>query len=118
MTRATELTMEAFRHGATPPAPATLARYGLTTEEWLELFAAQGWQCPICEKPASEIKTNTDHEHVRGWDKLKPAEKKKYTRGILCSYCNYRRVHSTISAEIAQRIATYIKTYEERRDAA
>jgi hypothetical protein len=118
MTRLAELTMEAFRHGATPPAPATLARYGLTSLEWLELFAAQGWKCPICLKPAAEIKTNTDHEHAAGWDKMKPEEKKRYTRGILCSYCNYRRVHSKISATIAQRIATYISEYEKRRDAA
>jgi Recombination endonuclease VII len=115
MTRESRLTMEAFRHGATPPAPATLARYGLTSLEWLELFAAQGWKCPICLKPAAEIKTNTDHEHVRGFDKMKPAEKKQYTRGILCAFCNYRRVHSSISAEIAQRIADYIAAYEARR---
>lgn len=117
MTRATELTMEAFRRGITPPAPATLARYGLTSEEWLELLAAQGWMCPICDKTGKDVKWNTDHEHARGWEKMKPAEKKRYTRGVLCAYCNYRRVHSSISANIAQRIATYIAKYEARRDA-
>jgi hypothetical protein len=117
MTPATELTMEAFRRGITQPAPSTLARYGLTSGEWLALLAAQDWKCPICDKTGADVKWNTDHEHARGWDKMKPAEKKRFTRGILCAYCNYRRVHSSISADIAQRIATYIATYEKRRDA-
>jgi len=117
VTRATQLTMEAFRRGITPPAPATLKRYGLTSEEWLELLAGQDWMCPICDKTGADVKWNTDHEHVRGWEKMKPAEKKAFTRGILCAYCNYRRVHSSISANIAQRIADYIRRYESRRDA-
>jgi hypothetical protein len=118
VTRSTELTLEAFRHGVTPPAPATLARYGLTSEEWLELLAAQDWQCPICERPAGELKLNTDHEHVRGFDKLKPSEKKQYTRGVLCAHCNFRKVHSTNDGVTSQRIADYVKAYERRRDAA
>lgn len=109
------LTMEAFRRGVTPPAPATLARYGMTAEEWLTLLADQGWICPICVRPAGELKLVTDHEHAAGWAKMKDKDKKTYTRGILCSFCNHRRVHSTISAEIAQRIADYIARYEKRR---
>lgn len=117
MTRATELTMEAFRRGITTPAPSTLARYGMTAEEWLELLAGQGWCCPICDKTGKGVKWNTDHEHVRGWDKMPAKERRLYTRGILCAYCNYRRVHSSISADIAQRIADYIRRYEARRAA-
>lgn len=109
------LVMEAFRRGVSLPAPATLKRYGLTTDEWLGLLAAQGWKCPICLKDAADIKLNTDHEHARGWEKMKPEQKKEYARGILCAYCNYRRVHSTISGEIAQRIADYIGAYEKRK---
>ena len=118
MTRATELTMEAFRRGITTPAPSTLARYGITAEEWLEQLAAQGWCCPICEKTGPAVKWNIDHEHVRGWEKMKAGAKKQYWRGILCAYCNYRRVHSSNSAAIAQRIVDYVRRYEERRDAA
>lgn len=117
MTRATELTMAAFRRGITPPAAATLARYGLTSEEWLEMLAAQSWMCPICERDAGKLRLNTDHEHVRGFDKLPPSEKRQYTRGILCAYCNFRRVHSTMSAELFQRCADYVRRYEERRGA-
>ena len=114
----TSLVMEAFKRGISPPAPQTLARYGLTSDEWLGLLAGQDWCCPICLKTGEDVKWNTDHEHARGWEKMKPEQKKQFTRGILCSYCNYRRVHSSISAEIAQRIADYIRKYEERKAAA
>lgn len=106
--------MEAFRRGVTTPAPSTLKRYGLTAEAWLQLLADQDWMCPICEKGGPDVKWNTDHEHVRGWDRMNDRERSKYTRGILCAYCNHRRVHSSISARIAQRIADYIRRYEER----
>jgi DNA-directed RNA polymerase subunit RPC12/RpoP len=111
----TSLTMEAFRRGISTPAPRTLARYGMTVEDWLELLAEQDWMCPICDKTGPEVKWNIDHEHARGWEKMSDKEKREYTRGILCAYCNHRRVHSTISAKIAQRIADYIRRYEERK---
>lgn len=117
MTRATELTMEAFHRGITPPAPATLARYGLTSEDWLELLAAQSWRCPICLRDAGKLRLNTDHEHARGFDKMKPAEKKRFTRGVLCAHCNFRKVHSTMPGDEYQRCADYVKAYERRRDA-
>lgn len=114
MSPAEKLTMEAFRRGVTAPAPQTLARYGLTSNEWLALLAAQGWRCPICLKDAADVKLNTDHEHAAGWERMAPDEKKRYTRGILCAYCNHRRVHSKNSGEICQRIADYVKAYEAR----
>lgn len=110
-----KLVLEAFRRGVTTPAPSTLARYGMTADAWLRLLAAQGWICPICERDAAELKLVTDHEHARGWAKMPGKERAKFTRGILCSYCNHRRVHSTISGVIAQRIADYILRYEKRQ---
>ena len=113
--RAQSLTLEAFRRGITQPAPSTLKKYGMTAEEWLELLAEQGWICPICERDAADLKLVTDHEHARGWAKKPDKEKREYTRGVLCAHCNYRKVHSSISAAEAQRIADYIRRYEERR---
>jgi hypothetical protein len=117
MTRLTELTMEAFRRGITPPAPATLARYGITAEEWLAQLESQDWCCPICDKTGADVKWNIDHEHVRGWEKMKAKDKKRYWRGILCAYDNYRRVHSSNSAAVTRRILDYLEAYEKRRDA-
>lgn len=107
--------MEAFRRGVTPPAPATLKKYGMTADEWLALLAGQDWKCPICLRDAADLKLVTDHEHAPGWAKMSDKQKKRYTRGVLCSWCNHTRVHSKINAEIAQRIADYIAAYERRR---
>jgi hypothetical protein len=114
MSRESKLTMEAFRRGVKMPAPSTLRKYGMALPDWLELLAGQGWRCPICLKNAGDVKLVTDHEHAAGWKDMTDRERAKYTRGVLCTYCNYRRVHSSISAEVAQRIADYIKAYEAR----
>lgn len=114
----TSLVMEAFRRGVTPPSAQTLRKYGMSSDEWLQLLADQGWRCPICLRDAGKLRLNTDHEHVRGFDKMPDREKKQYTRGILCAYCNFRRVHSTMSAELYQRCADYVRRYEERKAGA
>jgi hypothetical protein len=103
--------------GIKPPSAATLRKYGLTAEEWLALLAAQGWRCPICTRPAKGLRLNTDHDHVPTWSKLPPAERKRYVRGVLCAYCNFRRVNSRMPAVEAARIANYLAAYEARRDA-
>lgn len=99
-----------------PPTAATLRRYGLTAEEWLELLRRQGWRCPVCERSAKRVLLNTDHEHVPGWARLKPADRKRFVRGVLCAHCNHRLVDSRIPAEKARRIADYLTAYEARRD--
>lgn len=106
---------EAARRGVCPPQPATLRRYGLDTDEWLALLAAQGWKCPVCLR-SSGVKWVTDHDHVPRWRDRPPEERKKYVRGILCSYDNHRRVNSRMPAVEAQRIADYLSAYEKRRD--
>jgi Recombination endonuclease VII len=106
--------LEAKRRDVTPPLQATLDKYGLTQVEWLTLLADQGWICPICQKDKN--RWNTDHEHVAGWVKMEPNERKRYVRGVLCWYCNHRRVNSLMPADEAQRIADYFKAYEARRD--
>lgn len=110
------LEREATRHGIKPPGVATLRRYGLTTDEWLGLLKAQGWRCPICRKGSATTLFNTDHDHVPRWKTMTPDERKRYVRGVLCAYCNRRRVNSRMSAEEARRIATYLAAYEARRD--
>lgn len=107
---------EAETHGVTPPSPATLRRYGLTADDWLRLLQGQMWRCPICLKGGSRVKWNTDHDHVPGWSKRPPEERKRYVRGVLCNYCNHRRVNSRMPADEARRIADYLAAYENRRD--
>jgi hypothetical protein len=104
----------AARRGIKPPSETTLRRYGLTADDWLGLLKAQGWRCPICERGAAALKLNTDHDHVPRWKYLKPEERRLYVRGVLCAYCNFRRVHSRMSALEARRIADYLAAYEKR----
>lgn len=114
------LTMEAFQRGITPPAAQTLRTYGLTQDEWIALLQAQGWVCPICEQGNDRPKTgkqalwNTDHEHVRGWAKMPPEQRKRYVRGILCFYCNRRVVGDRKDPEEAQRVADYLRAFRTR----
>lgn len=111
----TALERQAARLGIKPPGVATLRRYGVTAAEWLGLLAAQGWRCPICHKRAG-VRWNTDHDHIHGWKTRPPEERRRYVRGVLCAYCNHRRVNSRMGAAEAARIAAYLAAYEARRD--
>lgn len=59
-----------------PPAVKTLQRYGLTPETWLAIAAAQGNACPVCLR--TDVELVTDHEHVKGFTRLPPEERRKY----------------------------------------
>jgi len=99
----------------TPPSARTLARYGLTAGEWLAFVLDQGGRCPVCERSLEGLIANIDHEHIPRWKYMPAEERVRYVRGILCSRCNWRLVHSRMPATQAQRIADYLKKYEERR---
>lgn len=109
-----DLLAEAERRGIRPPLPATLRRYGLDAFGWLELMAAQGWRCPVCRKTTG-VRWTTDHEHVPGWKRMPAEQRRRYVRGVLCSYCNHRRVNSRMPSAEARRIAAYLEAYEARR---
>ena len=114
--RLEHLTGMARQRGLKVVTAKTTAKYGITLEEWLELLAAQGWACAVCRRHRG-VTLTTDHEHVPGWKKMPPEQRRKYVRGILCTHCNYRVVHSNLTAVQAQRIAGYLFAYEGRRDA-
>lgn len=92
----------------------TLRKYGLTEMDWLAMASMQGWVCPICQRRTRKFVT--DHEHVPGWAKRPPDERKRYVRGLLCVYCNFRVVPSRMTAEEAYRMVAYLAAYENRRD--
>jgi hypothetical protein len=50
-------------------------RYGISQEEYLARFDAQGGRCPICSTATDELQV--DHCHATG-----------VVRGLLCSSCN------------------------------
>lgn len=78
--------------------------YGITLAEYRQILAAQGGQCPVCRKPLQGWSNPVDHDH-----------KTSIVRGILCTYCNRRRVGQQTDWELAQRIADYLKHHPAHR---
>jgi hypothetical protein len=115
-----------------PPSKATLANYGLTAQDWLDMASRQNCTCPICQQPFGDRKLVIDHEHVRGWKarkgKLKsgkvrakkdqrvmtPAQRKPHVRGILHAWCN-GYVRSWLTLARAESILKYLQAHEGRR---
>lgn len=77
-----------------------LRRFGITEEQYEELFQKQRGRCAICERPAETFKTKlaVDHNH-----------KTREIRGLLCFYCNRYRVGRNTCAETLQRVVDYLK---------
>ena len=99
----------------TPPKLKTLRRYGLTATEWLAIVERQGGSCPICQLSLAGRTCVTDHEHVRGWKKMRPEERKKHVRGILHSFCNSHCVGRFMTLAKAIALASYLKAHHDRR---
>lgn len=56
-----------------------IRRYGVTPEDWEQMFETQGGRCKICKKHQSELSRvfHIDHCHSTG-----------KVRGLLCMNCN------------------------------
>jgi hypothetical protein len=62
----------------------TASRYGLTVDQYEEMYEAQGGKCAICEQAETSLGNNgeikmlaIDHDHETG-----------KVRGLLCNNCN------------------------------
>lgn len=72
--------------------------YGITMEQWDEIWEFQGRRCGVCHRePRNKETFHLDHEHGGP------------NRGILCPYCNTRLVGRLKSHERAQQLADYLK---------
>lgn len=99
------------------PKKGTLDRYGLSFCEWQELADSQGRVCYVCEKLTSTGRLCVDHEHVKGWKKLPPHQRKLFVRGLLCFRCNTTFVGRGVTIQRAERVAAYLRIYASRRPA-
>lgn len=104
--------------GVVLPNRGTLRRYGLTALEWVRLLLAQGGVCAVCGKVPRTGKFNTDHEHVRGWKRMPPEERKRHVRGMLCHFCNHYYAGRGITVAKAEAVVRYLKAHGERSDAS
>jgi len=82
------------------------AKFGLTVAQYEVILAAQGGVCAICRRARrpKEKRFPVDHDH-----------KTKAVRGILCTYCNYRRLGpGREDPALLRRAADYLAYGAER----
>lgn len=81
---------------------ASLRRYGITVDQWDEMFAAQNGVCAICLRPPSgrgpNRFLNVDHCHATG-----------AVRGLLCSLCNVALGRLRDDPAVVRRAAEYLE---------
>lgn len=80
--------------------------YGMSLEEYKELFDSQNGVCAICGEKAKGGKTSTrelhiDHDHVTGRN-----------RGLLCHKCNPGLGQFNDSIEMLEKAIAYLKKYQ------
>jgi hypothetical protein len=95
------------------PTSITLKKYGLSEQEWIDIYNSQGGRCPICKNELIK-RTNIDHYHVKNWKKMPDSERKKYVRGILCWTCNHLIVGRGVNIQRLEAATIYLKDFEKR----
>ena len=73
--------------------------YGITLEEYNQMFNEQEGKCKICGRHQSEMKQVlcVDHDHLTG-----------RVRGLLCKYCNVMLGHAHDSPDFFQSAKNYL----------
>jgi hypothetical protein len=67
----------------------TRAAYGITGEQYRELYTAQGMRCFICERATGASKRlAVDHDHHRGCGHAPKVGCPACIRALLCGPCN------------------------------
>lgn len=97
------------------PTRQTLRKYGLSVEEWRDILVTQDGGCGVCGKVPASGTLHIEHEHVRGWAKMAPEEKKQYVRGLACWFCNTNLLRIGTSPARLRAAADYLERYAERR---
>lgn len=97
------------------PTAATLKKYGLDEQQWLTILKAEGWVCPICKKLPSTGRFVVDHDHVKGFVKMPPDQKRLYVRGVTDWFCNHSYLGRAITVEKSRNVTAYLEAYEARK---
>ena len=70
------------------------SKYGLTTEQFVEMAVRQGGKCAVCR---TAILTDVDHDHSTG-----------YVRGLVCNPCNRLLAALEISGRYVKEAQEYL----------
>ena len=76
-----------------------LREYGVTKEQFYDIFEKQGGKCAICLDPITD-KDSMDHCHNKG-----------NARGILCKYCNTALGQFKDNVEILSLAIAYLEKF-------
>lgn len=84
-----------------------LRRYGLSAEQWQDMFEAQRGRCAICEQPPSGVEGRSallevDHCHETG-----------EVRALLCQTCNTALGKFRDSPHLLRRAADYVEMHHD-----
>jgi len=82
------------------------AKYGLSAQDWDDIYDSQLGRCAICLIPLVESRPHVDHDHISG-----------KVRGILCHTCNPGLGYFKDDVEILQRAINYLKAQRQRDSA-
>ncbi len=102
----------------TIPSTKTLLKYGLTwlARDFQEIARGQGNVCAVCKRLPESRRLFIDHEHVKGYAKLPPEQKRKHIRGLLCYVCNKFFAMRGMTEEKARHLVKYLASYAERQE--
>jgi hypothetical protein len=86
--------------------------FGITLDEYNEMFEARNGCCEICGRHQSHFTKalNVDHFHAKGYSKMKPDQRKRFIRGLLCGFCN--RGFYKENPETLRKAAEYFERFE------
>lgn len=73
-------------------------RYGITPEQWQEMFEAQGGKCALCPNTGRAYRLCVDHNHETG-----------QVRGLLCQRCNTAISREETFPGWLERVAAYLR---------
>jgi hypothetical protein len=89
------------------PSKRTLAKYGLSEYDFRMLYLRDGGLCGVCDEYLERGRVFIDHEHVRGFTRMPPAEKRKHVRGLLHYQCN-RYLVAKNTLDTIDMVVTYL----------
>ncbi len=93
--------------------------YGITLEEWQEMWDDQKGVCKICKTLPKSGRLCIDHLHAKGYKKMSPEDKKKYVRALICFGCNTvfsRFERRTNSRWLFEQVQKYFELYPMKGD--
>jgi hypothetical protein len=92
--------------------------YGLTAQEYDELYRFQGGRCAICRRATGASKRlAVDHDHVLARQHGHPEGKGcgSCCRGLLCSLCNDTLAHLRDDPAAFERAADYLRNWPTKK---